>query len=183
MLLGHSWGGAVAIDAGLRIPVWRVAAVDPMIRQVDEQWYHEYLDELREDFSHQGRARDARVRQQYADWSPVDVEAKVHAVHAMTISPIEALMSENPPEAWDLRHFIANYDKPLWLAMANPAKASTKPRRWKRSRPTMRRRSKSKCFPAATISTAPTSTRWSNTSTTSSAERSIVILSVVEGPL
>jgi pimeloyl-ACP methyl ester carboxylesterase len=120
VLLGHSWGGAVAIDAGLRIPVWRVAAVDPMIRQVDEQWYHEYLDELREDFSHQGRARDARVRLQYADWSPVDVEAKVHAVHAMTISPIEALMSENPPEAWDLRHFIANYDKPLWLAMAQP---------------------------------------------------------------
>jgi pimeloyl-ACP methyl ester carboxylesterase len=120
VLVGHSWGGAIAIDAGLRIPVWRVAAVDPMIRQVDEKWYHEYLDELREDFSHQGRARDARVRQQYADWSPVDVEAKVHAVHAMTISPIEALMNENPPEAWDLRHFIANYDKPLWLAMAQP---------------------------------------------------------------
>jgi pimeloyl-ACP methyl ester carboxylesterase len=120
VLVGHSWGGAVAIEAGLRIPVWRVAAVDPMIRQVDEQWYNEYLDELREDFSHEGEARDSRVREQYAHWSPVDVEAKVHAVRAMTISPIEALMLENPPEAWDLRNFIATYDKPLWLAMAEP---------------------------------------------------------------
>jgi pimeloyl-ACP methyl ester carboxylesterase len=120
VLLGHSWGGAVAIEAGLQIPVWRVAAIDPMIRQVDEAWYLEYLDELREDFSLEGEARDARVREAHAEWSPVDVEAKVHAVRAMSISPIEALMFENPPEAWDLRKFVATYDKPLWLAMAAP---------------------------------------------------------------
>jgi pimeloyl-ACP methyl ester carboxylesterase len=118
VLLGHSWGGAVVVEAGLHIPVWRVAAIDPMIRQVDESWYNEYLDELREDFAHEGEARDARVREQYAHWPAVDVEGKVHAVRAMTISPIEALMFENPPEAWDLRGFIARYDKPLWLAMA-----------------------------------------------------------------
>jgi pimeloyl-ACP methyl ester carboxylesterase len=120
LLIGHSWGGAIAIEAGLHIPVWRVAAIDPMIRQVDEQWYNEYLDELRESFAHVDEARDALIRKEYADWSPVDVEAKVHAVHAMTISPIEALMLENPPESWDLRNFIAGYDKPLFLAMAQP---------------------------------------------------------------
>jgi pimeloyl-ACP methyl ester carboxylesterase len=118
LLIGHSWGGAVAIEAGMHIPVWRVAAIDPMIRQVDEQWYNEYLEELREDFSFEGAARDARTREAYAHWSPVDVEAKVHAVRAMSIGPIEALMLENPPEAWDLRKAIAHYDKPLWLAMA-----------------------------------------------------------------
>jgi len=120
VLLGHSWGGAVAIQAGLRIAVWRVAAIDPMIRQVDPAWYHEYLDELREDFAHEGKARDARTRAAYAQWAPVDVDAKVHAVRKMTIAPIEGLMTENPPESWDLRHAIANYDKPLWLAMAAP---------------------------------------------------------------
>ena len=118
LLIGHSWGGAIAIEAGLRIPVWRVAAIDPMIRQVDETWYNEYLDELREHFSLEGEARDARTRNDYADWHPLDLEGKVHAVHAMTITPIEALMLENPPEVWDLRNPIANYDKALLLAMA-----------------------------------------------------------------
>jgi pimeloyl-ACP methyl ester carboxylesterase len=118
LLIGHSWGGAVAVEAGMQIPVWRVAAIDPMIRQVDEAWYNEFLDELRESFSHEGDARDALIRKEYAHWSAVDVEAKIHAVHAMTIGPIEALMLENPPEVWDLRKFIASYDKPLWLAMA-----------------------------------------------------------------
>ncbi|HTX58801.1 MAG TPA: alpha/beta hydrolase [Verrucomicrobiae bacterium] len=118
VLIGHSWGGAIAIEAGLRIPVWRVAAIDPMIRQADDSWYCEFLDELRDQFAAQGAARDARIREEYAQWAPVDVEAKVHAVRAMTISPIEALMLENPPELWDLREQIAHYDKPLFLAMA-----------------------------------------------------------------
>jgi pimeloyl-ACP methyl ester carboxylesterase len=118
LLIGHSWGGAVAILTGLRIPVWRVAAIDPMIHQVDKAWYDEYLAELREQFSHQGEARATLVREEYAQWHPVDVDAKVHAVATMTPDPIEGLMIENPPESWDLRPSIARYDKPLWLAMA-----------------------------------------------------------------
>lgn len=123
LLVGHSWGGAVAIEAGLQIPVWRVAAVDPMICQVDESWYNEYLDELRDHFSLEGEARDARTRDDHAQWHPLDVEGKVHAVHAMTITPIEALMLENPPEAWDLRKAIASYDKALLLTMASPGES------------------------------------------------------------
>lgn len=118
LLMGHSWGGAIAIEAGLRIPVWRVGAIDPMIRQVSQQWYEEYLDELRAQFQHQGSARASLVREEYADWHPTDVEAKVHAVAAMTPDPIEGLMRENPAASWDLRPSIAQYDKPLWLAMA-----------------------------------------------------------------
>jgi len=118
LLIGHSWGGAVAILAGLRLTVWRVAAIDPMIHQVADSWYEEYLQELREQFALVGEARDANVREGYASWDPVDVEAKVHAVHAMTPDPIEGLMRENPPESWDLRRAIAGYDKPLFLAMA-----------------------------------------------------------------
>jgi pimeloyl-ACP methyl ester carboxylesterase len=118
LLIGHSWGGAIAIMAGTHIPVWRVAAIDPMIRQAGEQWYDEFLEELRESFASTGDARDALIRKDYADWSPLDVEGKVHAVHAMTTDPIEGLLRENPPESWDLRKAIATYDKPLWLAMA-----------------------------------------------------------------
>jgi esterase len=117
-LIGHSWGGAVAILAAPDVRVRRVAAIDPMIRQVDDAWYAEYLEELREHFSLTGDARDARTRADYADWAPVDVEAKVHAVHAMTPEPIAGLMRENPPSAWDLRSAIARFDQPLLLAMA-----------------------------------------------------------------
>ncbi len=119
LVIGHSWGGSIAIEGGARIPVNRVAAVDPMIRQVDESWYEEYLEELRVQFSHEGAARDAVVRKEYSAWAPVDVEAKVHAVRTMTIAPIEGLMRENDPDTWDLRHQIMTYEKPLLLAMAD----------------------------------------------------------------
>lgn len=123
LLIGHSWGGAIAIEAGLEMPVWRVAAIDPMIRQVDDSWYNEYLDELRDHFALNGDDRDARTRADYSEWHPVDLEGKVHAVRSMTISPIEALMLENPPEAWDLRGPIERYDKALLLAMAAPGES------------------------------------------------------------
>ncbi|MGA8534433.1 MAG: alpha/beta hydrolase [Candidatus Tumulicola sp.] len=117
-LIGHSWGGAVAILGGLRLAVRRDAAIDPMIRQVADSWYEEYLEELRDLFASTGDARDVRTRNDYADWAPSDVEAKVHAVHAMTTTPIEGLMRENPPHAWDLRATIGGYEKPLFLALA-----------------------------------------------------------------
>jgi pimeloyl-ACP methyl ester carboxylesterase len=120
VVLGHSWGAAVAILAGLQPTVRRVAALDPMIRQVSDQWYEEYLDELRESFALTGDARDARTREEFAAWPPLDVEGKVHAVHAMTTAPIAGLWEENPPEVWDLRGEIATYGKPLLLAMAAP---------------------------------------------------------------
>jgi pimeloyl-ACP methyl ester carboxylesterase len=123
VLVGHSWGGAVAILAGARLPVARVAAIDPMIRQVDATWYEEYLEELRELFALAGDQRDAKVRADYADWSSLDVDGKVHAVHTMTTAPIEGLMRDNPPQTWDLRSAIATYGKPLFLALAAPGES------------------------------------------------------------
>ncbi len=117
-MLGHSWGAAVAVIAGRRMPVRRVAAIDPMIRQVGDAWYREYLEELSELFALEGAQRDAKVRSEFADWAPLDVEAKVHAVHAMSATPIEGLWKENPPERWDLREPIEQYPKPLLLALA-----------------------------------------------------------------
>jgi pimeloyl-ACP methyl ester carboxylesterase len=119
-LVGHSWGGAVVVIGGLQLPVRRVAAIDPMVRQVAPSWYEEYLEELRELFALKGDARAARTREDYGNWSADDVEAKVHAVRSMAIAPIEGLMLENPANAWDLRGAIAGYNKPLLLAMAAP---------------------------------------------------------------
>jgi pimeloyl-ACP methyl ester carboxylesterase len=51
----------------------------------------------------------------------VDVERKKHAVRDMTVTPIERLRDENPPESWDLRADLEAYSKPLLLLMAGPA--------------------------------------------------------------
>jgi pimeloyl-ACP methyl ester carboxylesterase len=118
VLLGHSWGGAVAILAGLDLPAARVAAVDPMIAQASGAWYEAYIEELRDSFLLEGAERDARTREEFAEWSPLDIGAKVHAVHSMTTAPIEGLWKENPPETWDLRDVIAHYGKPLLLLVA-----------------------------------------------------------------
>ncbi len=123
VLLGHSWGGAVAILAGGRLPVARVATIDPMIRQVGVAWYDEYLAELRELFALTGNDRDAQVREDYRDWSALDVEAKVHAVHSMTAEPIAGLLHANPRGEWDVRASIARYEKPLLLALAAPGES------------------------------------------------------------
>lgn len=119
ILVGHSWGGAVVIRAGETMEVRAVAAIDPMIVQVERDWYDEYVVELAESFALSGAARDDATRAEYADWHPDDVEGKVHAVHAMTTRPIEGLRDENRLVDWDLRPDIAQYRKPLLLAMAD----------------------------------------------------------------
>ncbi len=118
VLAGHSWGGAVVIRGGLRVDAMAIAAIDPMIVQVDSSWYDEYVQELRESFALGGSERDTATRVEYAGWHPEDVEGKVHAVHSMTVDPIARLYSENVGGNWDLREEIATYGKPLLLAMA-----------------------------------------------------------------
>ena len=121
LLAGHSWGGAVCILGGRRFDVRRVVAVDPMIRQAGNRWYDEFLADLRSLFVHKGEARDAAIAEEYKSlgWGEIDVERKKHAVRNMTLSPIERLRDENPPETWDLRRDLEAYPKPLLLAMAD----------------------------------------------------------------
>jgi pimeloyl-ACP methyl ester carboxylesterase len=119
ILVGHSWGGAVVIRGGAMLDVDAVVAIDPMIVQVADDWYAEFIDELEETFTMTGNARDQRVRADYADWHPDDVASKVHAMRAMTTAPIAGLRDENRG-VWDLRSDIATYIKPLLLVMAGP---------------------------------------------------------------
>lgn len=118
MLLGHSWGGAVVVRGGLRTPVSRIVAIDPMIVQAGDAWYDEFVAELDETFKLTGDARDAAIRADYAQWHADDVDGKVHAVHTMTSAPIRGLRDENRDGGWDLRAEIATYEKPLLLVMA-----------------------------------------------------------------
>jgi pimeloyl-ACP methyl ester carboxylesterase len=48
-LIGHSWGGAIAILGGRRFDVKRVIAIDPMIRQKDAAWYGAFVREVKKD--------------------------------------------------------------------------------------------------------------------------------------
>ena len=119
ILVGHSWGGAVVIRGGLMLDVDAVVAIDPMIVQVADDWYAEFIDELEETFTYTGDARDAQIREDYAEWHPDDVDGKVHAVHSMTTAPIAGLRDQSAG-VWDLRRDIATYFKPLLLVMAGP---------------------------------------------------------------
>lgn len=118
VLIGHSWGGAVAIRGGLRVASRAIAGLDPMIVQAGDTWYGEYVEELEERFKLTGSERDAATREEYSQLHPLDVDGKVHAVHSMTAEPIAKLCSENAGANWDLRYDLAGYDKPLLLAMA-----------------------------------------------------------------
>ena len=126
VLMGHSWGGAVALLAG-DVVASRVVAVDPMLRQAGSQWYAEFLSELNDIFALHGEARDQFVRDEYQDWEEIDRERKVHAVRTMTARPIERLRDENPPETWQLVERAAAFPVPLLLAFADPAEGINDP--------------------------------------------------------
>jgi pimeloyl-ACP methyl ester carboxylesterase len=118
ILLGHSWGGAVVVRAGSLVDARAIVAIDPMIVQADDAWYAEFIEELAEAFALVGDARDVHMREAYAQWHPDDIAGKVHAVHAMTTTPIAGLRDDNRDGRWDLRAEIAAYEKPLLLVMA-----------------------------------------------------------------
>ena len=122
-LLGHSWGGAVAILGGRRIACERVVAIDPMIHQAPGTWYAEFVDDLRTLFGTPSKERERVIRDHYADagWPAIEVDAKVHAMRSMTIDSIIALGQENGVDEgkWDLRPSLRGYPKPLLLPLAD----------------------------------------------------------------
>jgi pimeloyl-ACP methyl ester carboxylesterase len=122
-LLGHSWGGAVAILGGREIRAERVIAIDPMIHQAPGMWAADFVDDLREVFAIPPAGREAAIRSMFAGSPAVEIDAKVHAMRAMRIETIEALGAQNDADAghWDLRESLRAYPKPLYLAVADPS--------------------------------------------------------------
>ena len=119
-LIGHSWGGAVALLGGLELCPARVVAIDPMIRVTPGTFESEYVDDLRELFAVEPAARESGIREMYEGLAPVDVDAKLHAMTAMSIASLEGLGRENRVDAgaWDLRERLAGYPRPLLVLAA-----------------------------------------------------------------
>jgi len=132
-LIGHSWGGAVALLAGPKLATAAVVALDPMIHQAPGRWYEEIVFDLEPLLAKPPAERDAVVRAAFASLPPVEVEAKVHALHNMSIRPIIRLGEQNRADMglWDIRIELRRYPLPLLLILADEAESIVLPSdRW-----------------------------------------------------
>ena len=120
-LIGHSWGGAVALKGGRRIACERVVAIDPMIRQPPGQWAADFIDDLTPVFAVRERDRVPFIVNMFAGQPSIEIDAKIHALRHMTVAPIVALGADNGADAghWDLREELRTYPKPLLLLLAD----------------------------------------------------------------
>jgi pimeloyl-ACP methyl ester carboxylesterase len=122
-LIGHSWGGAIALKGGRLVECERVVAVDPMIRQPAGRWAADFVEDLEPILAAPVEGRANLIRQMFAAQPAIEMDAKVHALRRMTIEPIVALGDDNGADAgkWDLRGDVRAYPKPLLLLLADPS--------------------------------------------------------------
>lgn len=120
LLIGHSWGGAVALLAGRRIATRRVLAIDPMIGVSPGTFDAEYVDDLRPALTLDADHRPAAIRAMYEGAHPADVAGKLHAMLPMSIGSLERLGRDNRVDdgGWDLRETLVDYPLPLRLLIA-----------------------------------------------------------------
>ncbi|GAC1300021.1 MAG: hypothetical protein NVSMB19_05750 [Vulcanimicrobiaceae bacterium] len=119
-LIGHSWGGAVALLGGLELRPARVVAIDPMIAVAPGTFESEYVDDLRDFFAAAPAAREPQIRAMYDGLAAVDVDAKIHAMRDMSVEALERLGRDNDVDGggWDLRDRLAAYPVPLLVLAA-----------------------------------------------------------------
>ncbi len=119
-VVGHSWGGAVALLAGPRV-ARALVLVDPMIRVAPGTFTRDYVDELAPILSiPPGEARDAAIRVAFAGADPRDREAKVHAMHRLRLETIRRLGEDNRVDegGWDLRARLSTLKGPTTILLA-----------------------------------------------------------------
>jgi pimeloyl-ACP methyl ester carboxylesterase len=121
-LLGHSWGGAVAILGGRHAKARGVMAIDPVLRVRPGTFRADYVEDAEAMASLGPIARQEMVREAYAAWHPMDVAGKWHAVAHMTAEPIALLGTQNRVDegGWDLLEAVTAYPKPLLIFAAGP---------------------------------------------------------------
>jgi pimeloyl-ACP methyl ester carboxylesterase len=120
LLVGHSWGGAVALLGGRAITAERVVAIDPMLHVAPHTFDGEYVDDLRETLALEPVAKERAIRDMYAGADPVDIAGKVHAMLPMRIEALEALGRDNAADdgLWDIRETVVDYPVPLLACIA-----------------------------------------------------------------
>jgi pimeloyl-ACP methyl ester carboxylesterase len=119
-VVGHSWGGAVALVGGPKI-ARSLVLIDPMIRVAPGSFDAEYVDDLAPLLANApGPGRDEAVRAAFANADPRDREGKVHAMHALDIETIRRLGRDNDVDAggWDLRDRLADLKIPTTILVA-----------------------------------------------------------------
>jgi pimeloyl-ACP methyl ester carboxylesterase len=124
-LIGHSWGGAIALLAGLELGVLGVVAIDPMFRARRAGWaayWHEQMDPI---LGLRGAERERKIVEEYRNLPGVEVEAKIHALRNMTIEPLIGIGVENGADEGklDLREAIVDYPKPLLVMLADESES------------------------------------------------------------
>jgi pimeloyl-ACP methyl ester carboxylesterase len=108
-VVGHSWGGAVALVGGPKV-ARALVLVDPMIRVGPGSFEREYVDDLAALLAHApGAVRDAAVRDAFADADARDREGKVHAMASLELETLRRLGRDNRADdgGWDLRERLA----------------------------------------------------------------------------
>lgn len=121
-IIGHSWGGAVALLAGREPFATAVVAIDPMIRVEAGTWRREYLEDTEKDLATERGELERLLRQRLTAWHELDVAGKLHAIRSMEAGAIARLGTENEVDAgrWDLRSFVDDYPVPLLVLAAGP---------------------------------------------------------------
>jgi pimeloyl-ACP methyl ester carboxylesterase len=119
LLIGHSWGGAVAVLGGRELAA-KVVAIDPMLHVLPGTFAGDYVDDLREPLGLEPAAKAAAIRAMYEGGHPADIAGKLHAMLPMHIGALERLGVDNRVDdgAWDLRERIASYPVPLLVLAA-----------------------------------------------------------------
>ena len=119
-VVGHSWGGAVALIGGPKI-ARALVLIDPMIRVATGTFEREYVGELEPLLgAPPGEVREAAVREAFTDADPRDREAKVHAMRALDLETLRRLGAENGAERgeWDLRERLSTLKVPTTILLA-----------------------------------------------------------------
>jgi pimeloyl-ACP methyl ester carboxylesterase len=119
-VVGHSWGGAVALVGGPKV-ARALVLVDPMIRVAPGTFASDYVDDVAPLLDAPvGEERDAQIRALFADADPVDRDGKVHAMHALAADTLRRLGSDNDVETggWDLRAKLAALKIPTRILVA-----------------------------------------------------------------
>jgi pimeloyl-ACP methyl ester carboxylesterase len=128
-LIGHSWGGAVAVLGGREQFAGKVLAIDPMLKVPPGTWRFDYLDDAEALLALTPADREASLRRTLGGWNEIDVAGKLHAVRNMRAQTIARLGGENNVDEgeWDLRDAVADYPKPLLILAAGPSDSVMSP--------------------------------------------------------
>jgi pimeloyl-ACP methyl ester carboxylesterase len=119
VVVGHSWGGAVALIGGPKV-ARALVLIDPMLRVPPDSFERDYVESLALLLFNEGAARERDVRAAFAEAHALDREGKVHAMQSLSLATIRRLGSDNGVDSggWDLRERLERLKIPTTILLA-----------------------------------------------------------------